>query len=91
MTETASKDGIEFHEAYVKLFPPKPKPSFIESHAVPQNTEESNAFDNVLVAVFIVGAVLYGLVEVMLGIAGVLFALLFVVIGVFVVASLLGG
>ena len=80
MVETASKDGIEFYKAYVKLFSLKPKLYFIGS--AEQSTEcheQNNAFENVLVVVFIVGAVLYGFVGAMLATAGLLISLLTVV------------
>lgn len=92
----AQKSEKGYLQSYSDLPRPKPKPSFIDSYmaSAEQNTgrhERSNAFENVLVAVFIVGAVLYGLVEVAIGAAGLLFTLLVVVIGVFIVASLFGG
>lgn len=97
--DIASRDGISWYEAYGKLFPGKPKPSFIESYMTSvkskQNTEsvyeKRQRQDKWLNIVAIIIGVLIGLaivaVQVAIAVAGLLFMLLAVVIGAFAISS----
>ncbi len=99
--DAASRAGVGFYESSMKLTDPKPKPSFIESYiaSIKQNAEgraeerhkQSEWLENTLVAVFVMGAVLYGLVGVAIGAVVLLFSLLAVVIGAFAVGSVFKG
>ena len=93
MVETASRDGIGFYEAYRKIEKQK-EPAFIESYmtSVKQDTEskrhkKSNLLENVLVVLFVVGAVLYGFAGVVIATVGLLASLLGIVIGAFAIGS----
>ena len=92
--DVASRDGMRFSEAYVKLLDPEPKPCFIESW-IKQNTEQkskeqqqlSKWLENALVAVFVAGLILSGLAIIVAQVALLLFSLLAVVIGALAISS----
>lgn len=94
-----AEEQKSYFQSYIDYMNPRPgERTFIESYiaSTKQSTEQKGKksqeldkwLENVLVAVFVVGAVLFGLAGVAIAVAGLLFTFLALVIGVFAVSGM---
>lgn len=71
-----------YFESYMAFISPRQEQRVEKSH------KQNEWLENVLVVVFVMGAVLYGLAGVAIAVAGLLFSLLAVVVGAFAVSNI---